>query len=105
MMNIEDTWPYKFKDEVCSLLLSITIDGVNPYSQLDNTYTICPIVVINKNTPPWLSVKNEYIMLSLIVLVRRQMNNIVVYLQPLIKKFKELWKGLQVYDVSRPIPS
>ena len=27
-----------------------------------------------------------------------------VYLQPLIDEFKQLWEGIEVYDVSRPIP-
>ena len=32
MKHIEDTWPEKFKDEVRSLRLSISMDGVNPYT-------------------------------------------------------------------------
>jgi hypothetical protein len=59
--------------------------------------------VINKNTPPWFSVKNEHLMLSLIVPSRRQVKNMDVYLQPLVDELKELWEGIHVYDVSRPI--
>ena len=43
-------------------------------------------------------------MLALIVLSRRQVKNMDVYLQPLIDEFKQLREGVQVYDVSRPIP-
>ena len=43
-------------------------------------------------------------MLDLIALGRRQVKNMDVYLQPLIEEFKELWEGLHLYDVSRPIP-
>ena len=32
------------------------------------------------------------------------MKNMDVYLQPLIDELKELWEGIHVYDVSRPIP-
>jgi hypothetical protein len=48
--------------------------------------------------------KNEHIMLALIVLVRRQMKTMDVYLQEMIDYFKKLWEGIHVYDVSRPLP-
>ena len=103
MKHIEDTWPKKFKDEVRSLRLSIAMDGINPYSLHNTNYFVWPVVVINNNIPPWLSVKNEHIMLALIVPGRRQVNNMDVYLQPLVDELKELWDGKNVYDVSRPI--
>ena len=52
MKHIEDTWPDKFKDEVRNLQLGIAIDGVNPYSQLDNTYIVWLVIVINNGYPP-----------------------------------------------------
>ena len=48
--------------------------------------------------------KNEHLMLALIVSGRRQVKRMDVYLQPLINEFKKLWEGIHVYDVSRPIP-
>ena len=42
-------------------------------------------------------------MLALIVPSRRQVKNMDVYLQPLVDELKELWDGINVYDVSRPI--
>ena len=47
--------------------------------------------------------KNEHLMSALIVPGRRQVNNMDVYLQPLVDELKELWEGINVYDVSRPI--
>jgi hypothetical protein len=64
MNHIEDTQPDKFKDEVWSLLLSISMDGVNPYYLQNTNYSIFSVVLINKNTPPWLSAMNEHIMFS-----------------------------------------
>ena len=49
--------------------------------------------------------KNEHLMLALILLGRRQVKNMDVYLQPLIDEFKKLWEGIQGYNVSRPIPT
>ena len=79
------------------------MDGVNPYSLQNTNYCVCPVVVINRDIPPWLSVKNEHLMLALIVPDRRQVKNMDVYLQPLVDELKELWDGINVYDVSRPI--
>jgi hypothetical protein len=80
------------------------MDGVNLYSLQNTNYFVWPVVVINNNIPPWLSMKNEHLMLALIVLGRRQVKRMDVYLQPLINELKKLWEGIHVYDVSRPIP-
>ena len=104
MKHIYNTWLEKFKDEVRSLRISIAMDGVNPYSLQNTNYYVLPVVVINKNIPPWLSMKNEHLMLALIVPCRRQVKRMDVYLQPLIVEFKKLWEVIHVYDVSIPIP-
>jgi hypothetical protein len=104
MKHIEDTWPDNFKDEVWSLRLSIAMDGFNLYSLQNTNYYIFPVVVINNNIPPWFSMKNEHLMLALIVLGRREVKRMDFYLQPLIDEFKQLWEGIHVYDVSRPMP-
>ena len=75
------------------------MDGVNMYSIQNNNYYMWPVVVINNNISPWLYVKNEYLILALKVPGRRQVKNVDVYLQPLIEEFKELWEGLQGYDI------
>jgi len=47
--------------------------------------------------------KNEHLMLALIVPGRKQVENMDVYLQPLVDELKELWEGIHVYNVSRLI--
>ena len=47
--------------------------------------------------------KNEHLMLALIIPSRRQVKNMDVYLQLLVNELKELWEGTHVYDVSIPI--
>ena len=79
------------------------MDGINPYSLQNTNYFVWPVVVINNNITPWFSVKNEHLMLALIVPDRIQVKNMDVYLQPLVDELKELWDGINVYDVSRPI--
>ena len=79
------------------------MDGVNPYFFQNTNYSIWSLVVINNNISPWFSMKNEHLMLALIVHGRRQVKNMHVYLQPLVDELKELWEGIHVYDVSIPI--
>jgi hypothetical protein len=80
------------------------MDGVKLYPLQNTKYYVCLVVVINKNTPPWLSMNNENIMLALIVPSRIKVMIMNVYLQPLINEFEKLLEGIHVYDVSRPIP-
>ena len=79
------------------------MDVINQYSLQNTNYYVWHVVVINNNTPPWLYVKNGHLMLALIVPSRRQVNNMDACLQPLVDELKELWEGIHVYDVSRPI--
>ena len=81
------------------------MDGVNLYSQQNTNYFVCLVVVINNNIPPWLSIKNEHLMLALTIPGRRQVKNMDVYLQPLVDELKELWEGIHVYNVSGLIPT
>ena len=81
------------------------MDGVNLYSLQNTNYSIWIVVEINNGIPPWLFVKNEHLILAFIVPSRIQVKRIDVYLQPIINKLKKLWEGIDVYDVSRPIPT
>ena len=84
MKHIEDTWPKKFKSEVKIMLLIIAMDGVNLYSLQNNNYFVCPVVLINNNIPSWFFMKNEHVVLDLIVPSKRQVKCMNSYLQQLI---------------------
>ena len=47
--------------------------------------------------------KNEHLMLALIVPGRIQVKNMDVYLQPLVIELKDIWERIHVYNVSRHI--
>ena len=64
--DIEEKWPH-FKEEPRNLRISLAADGVNPFAQMKSSYMVWPIFVINNNIPPWLSIKREHIMLSMII--------------------------------------
>ena len=64
--HIEEKWPH-FNEEPHNLRISLATDGVNPFAHMKSIYTVWPLFVININIPPWLSIKREHIMLSMII--------------------------------------
>ena len=65
-MEIQEKWE-EFKDEPHNVRLSLAANDVNPFRELRSIYSVCPIFVINNNIPPWMSIKREHIMLTMIV--------------------------------------
>ena len=57
----------EFIDEPRNVRISLAIDGVNLFGELRSVYSVRPIFVINNNIPPWMSIKREHIMLTMIV--------------------------------------
>jgi hypothetical protein len=64
--EIATKWP-EFTDEPRNVRLSLASDGVNPFGELRSVYSVWPIFVINNNIPPWMSIKREHIMLTMII--------------------------------------
>ena len=56
-----------FKEEPCNVRISLAVDGVNPFGELRSIYSVWPVFVINNNLPPWMSIKREHTMLTMIV--------------------------------------
>lgn len=100
--HIEDMWP-EFKEEPRHLRLGLATDGVNPFGNKSTSWSTWPVVVVNYNIPPWSATKKGHILLSLLVPGKYKVSNIDVYLEPLMEELQELWKGVRVSDISRPI--
>ena len=64
--DMEEKLPH-FKEEPCSLRISLAVDGVNPFTEMRSIYSVWPIFVIKNNNPPWLSINREHIMLLMII--------------------------------------
>ena len=64
--DMEEKWPH-FKEEPRNIRISLEAYGVNPFSQMKSIYTVWSIFIINNNIPPWLLIKREHIMLSIII--------------------------------------
>ena len=80
--------------------LGLASDGFNPFRTLSSTHSTWPVVLMVYNLPPWMSMKPDYFMLSLLIPGPQSPgNDIDVYLQPLIEELKELWEsGVETYD-------
>jgi hypothetical protein len=70
------------------------------FGQMASSYSCWSVFVIPYNLPPSLCMKYEFIFLCLIILgpdyPGKKLN---VMLKPLIEELKELWKGVEAYDV------
>ncbi|XP_062103346.1 uncharacterized protein LOC133814397 [Humulus lupulus] len=90
-----------FAKEPRNIRLGFATDGFNPFGDLSNSYSMWPVILMPYNMPPWICMKREFLMMSLLIPGRRAPGkDIDVYLQPLIEELKELWeKGVQTFDV------
>ena len=100
MKHIEEKWQRKFKDEPHSIRFGLAIDGVCPFSLLRSNYSVCSVGLIVYNIPPWMSVRKELLMVTLIIPAKYQVKNMDAYLVPFIDEMQLLWKGIRMYDIS-----
>ena len=98
--HVEEMWP-KFKGELRHLHLELAYDGVNPFGLQSTKWSMWPLALVNYNIPPWLSIKKGHLILSLLILGKRKVKDMSVFLAPLIDKLKELWRGIKVIENSK----
>ncbi|XP_042983252.1 uncharacterized protein LOC122312657 [Carya illinoinensis] len=92
------TW---FAQDSCNVKLGLVSDGFNPFNNMSKPYSIWPVILVPYNLPHWLCMKEQYLMLSLLI-PKSPGNDIDVYLQPLVNELKELWEDdVDSYDASK----
>ena len=63
--------------------LGLANDGMNPYGSLSTQHSLWPVLLVIYNLPPWLCMKQNYMMLSMMISGPRQLgNDIDIYLIP-----------------------
>ena len=73
--------------------LGLASDGFNPFSNMANSYSMWPVLMVPYNLPPWRCMKEPFIYMPLLIPGPRSPGNeIDVYLRPLIDELKELWE-------------
>ncbi|XP_028084685.1 uncharacterized protein LOC114285803 [Camellia sinensis] len=90
----------QFAMEPRNVRLGLAVDGFNPFGNISNSYSLWPAVLIPYNLPPWLVMKDPFLMMSLLILGESQPGiDIDVYLRPLVDELNELWEnGALSYD-------
>ncbi|KAL5581119.1 hypothetical protein UlMin_013561 [Ulmus minor] len=91
----------EFADDVRNVRLGLVADGFNPFNNMSISYSMWPVVLTTYNLPPWLCMKPEYLMLSLLIPGPQSPGkDMDVFLRPLIEELKELWEnGIDTRDV------
>jgi len=92
-----------FASETRNVRLGLSSDGFNPFRTMSISHSTWPVMMHVYNYPPWLCMKSESTMLSLLIPGPQSSgNDIDVYLQPLIEELKQLWEfGVETYDASK----
>ena len=93
----------EFSAEPRNLRLGLSADGMNPHGNMSSRHSTWPVILVNYNLPPKLSMKRKFLMLTLLISGPQQPgNDIDVYLAPLIDDLNILWeKGIEVRDAYR----
>ena len=96
---LDANYPH-FSSEKRNIRLGLAADGFSPYRTMSISHSTWPIVLVNYNLPPWLSMKPENLILSALISgPESPKNSIDVYMQPLIAELKDLWDiGIETYD-------
>ncbi|XP_042958047.1 uncharacterized protein LOC122293557 [Carya illinoinensis] len=91
-----------FAQDARNVRLGLASDGFNPFNNMAKPYSIWPVILVPYNLPPWLCVKDQFFMTSLIIPGPRSAgNDIDVFLQPLVDELLEFWEhGVPTYDAS-----
>nr|GEW51888.1 hypothetical protein [Tanacetum cinerariifolium] len=100
--HFDSTHP-TFSKEIRNVRLRLCTDGFNPNNSNSNPYSLWHLFLTIYNLPPWMSLKDVHVKLSLVIPGRKNPgHNLDVFLQPLIKELKTLWNdGVETYDAYR----
>lgn len=64
--HIDRMWP-EFASEPRHIKFGVGLDGINPFSMRSSKWSTWPVVLINYNLPPFMSIKKEHLILSLLI--------------------------------------
>ncbi|XP_048426453.1 uncharacterized protein LOC125470830 [Pyrus x bretschneideri] len=100
--HLDNTYP-DFARECRNVRLGLASDGFNPFGMHGKPHSTWPVLVVVYNLPPWMCMKQPYIMMSLLIPGKKSPGDAIdVFLQPFIDDLRHLWTtGLQTYDTHR----
>jgi hypothetical protein len=92
----------EFAKDARSVRLGLASDGFNPFGLMSISHTTWPVILIPYNLPPWMCMKQQNWIMSMIIPGPKSAgNNIDVYLKHLIDELLTLWEdGAEAYDAA-----
>ena len=84
-----------------NLRFALSTDGISPFGEQNSSHITWPVTLSIYNLPPWLCVKQKFIIMPVVIQGPKQPgNDIDVYLRPLIDELLILWNkgGVRVWD-------
>ncbi|KAL3538401.1 hypothetical protein ACH5RR_001767 [Cinchona calisaya] len=89
-----------FANDSRNVRLGLANDGFNPFDNMNNSYSMWPVILVPYNLPAYKFMREEYLMLALLIPgPRAPGKELDVFLRPLIDDFKDLWhNGINTYD-------
>ncbi|WVZ52608.1 hypothetical protein U9M48_003652 [Paspalum notatum var. saurae] len=96
-----DEFDPEFAKDARNIRFGLATDGFTPFHESAASYYCWPVFAIPYNLPPSMCMKYEFMFLCLIVPDPKHPGpKLNVMLQPLIKELKQLWIGVEAYDIS-----
>jgi hypothetical protein len=81
----------KFAEDARNIQFALSTDGMNQFGNMSSSYSVWLVLMSIYNLPPWICNKRKYIMMSILISGPHQpINDIDVYLKPLMDDFKLL---------------
>ncbi|WVZ77611.1 hypothetical protein U9M48_025460 [Paspalum notatum var. saurae] len=91
----------EFAKDARNIRFGLATDGFTPFSESAAFYSCWAVFAIPYNLPPSMCMKYEFMFLCLIIPGPKHPGiKLNVMLQPLIKELKQLWIGVEAYDIS-----
>ncbi|KAG8501438.1 hypothetical protein CXB51_003791 [Gossypium anomalum] len=91
-----------FASDPRNVRLGLAANGFNPFKIMSTSYSTWSVVLVPYNLPPWICMKQSSFILSMIIPGEKgPRNDIDIYFQPFIEELKQLWSGVEIYDVLR----
>ena len=56
-----------FANDPHNVRLDLAFDGFNPFGNMSNSYSMWPVIFMPYNLPPWKTMKEPFLMLSLLI--------------------------------------
>ncbi|KAF7152157.1 hypothetical protein RHSIM_Rhsim01G0140400 [Rhododendron simsii] len=104
--HFDELFPY-FAVELRNVRLEMATNGFNPFGHMSQSYSMCLVIMVPYNLPPWKCMKEPFCFTSLLIPGPSSIEKdiylrplIDVYLHSLVDELKELWtNSVQTYDV------